>query len=199
MPTSVAGARRWTLCSRRGERGKRQVIHRRGAEFAELRRVNSKECLIGKDAQPVGGVTLTLTPTLSHEYAGEGEGADLFTLPLPLAGKGAGEGGSSQQGPLLKLLANQEGCLISKDAQPVGGSPSPSPQPSSTSTREREPICSHSLSRQGPRSGHAWPSERVGGEAGLSSRMRRACVAVWACKPRRALKVRVDRASKARC
>ena len=39
---------------------------------------------------------VTLTPTLSHEYAGEG--ADLFTLPLPLAGEGWGEGGSSQQG-----------------------------------------------------------------------------------------------------
>ena len=34
--------------------------------------------------------------------------------------------------------------LISKDAQPVDGSPSP--QPSPTSTREREPTCSHSLS-----------------------------------------------------
>ena len=58
--------------------------------------------------------------------------------------------------------------------------------------------------------GHAWPlrgpwrerdqvgslsrvlvGERVGGEAGLSSRMRRACVAVLACKPGRALQVRV--------
>ena len=49
--------------------------------------------------------TLTLTPTLSHEYAGEG--ADPFTLPLPLAGEGWGEGGSSKRGPWLKLLANQ--------------------------------------------------------------------------------------------
>ena len=38
----------------------------------------------------------------------------------------------------------------------------------------------------------AYPWERVGGEAGLSSRMRRACAAVWACKPRRALQVRDD-------
>ena len=47
---------------------------------------------------------MTLTPTLSHEYAGEGAGM----LPLPLAGEGWGEGGSSKQGPWLKLLANQE-------------------------------------------------------------------------------------------
>ena len=42
--------------------------------------------------------------------------------------------------------------------------------------------CSHSLSRL---------RERAGGEAGLSSRMRRARAAVLACKPGRALQVRV--------
>ena len=67
------------------------------------------------DAQPVGGSPSP--PTLSHEYAGEGWGrsrafephaASLRSGPgLQAQTRAASEGGSSSQGPWLKLLADQ--------------------------------------------------------------------------------------------
>ena len=62
---------------------KSQLTHRRGAENAELRRVNSN--LNSKELQPRAlRARPTLTPTLSYEYAGEGAETGMLPLPLPL-------------------------------------------------------------------------------------------------------------------
>ena len=88
---------------------KSQLTHRRGAENAELRRVNPK--LNSKELQPRAlRAPSTLTPTLSHEYAGEGAKTGMLPLPLPLplAGEGWGEGVRAENEELLKEIPRNQ-------------------------------------------------------------------------------------------
>ena len=122
LPLAEEGARIYSL-SRLRERAGVRVAGQQRASFLRERRTPTGDWDAHKK-QHLGG---TRTPSPQPSPAGgrggrallpltlAGEGADLFTLPLPpRAAKGPcvalreGEGGSSQQGPLLKLLANQE-------------------------------------------------------------------------------------------
>ena len=84
-------------------------------------------------------------PPLSHGYAGEGAGL----LTLPSSGAGSGKGGSSSQGPSLKLLACQdsEQCADRHPAwrcRPITGRQGRSRRVAATasSTRSRHPCAS---------------------------------------------------------
>ena len=115
-----------------------QTHHRRGAENAELRRVDSHTwALLGEPRRSPRLIENKTLALRDHPHPN----------PLPHAGEGA-----------------------MPDPSPAG----------------EEGVLRGALSRL---------RERAGGEAGLSSRMRRARAAVWACKPRRALQVRVAEVS----
>ena len=68
------------------------------------------EMITPKSDQQQGSASrrAALHPNPPTSTRARGAGMLPLPLPLPLAGEGWGEGGSSSQGPWLKLLANQE-------------------------------------------------------------------------------------------